>query len=58
MNDGVSRQIEIKNNPITEDYIVTRHVLGLGINGKVVECTQKADNQKYALKVTKLVVYF
>ena len=28
-------------------------VLGLGINGKVVECTNKASGGKYALKVLK-----
>jgi len=52
-NDGVQRPV-IKTNPITDDYLVTRHVLGLGINGKVVECTQRTSNQKYALKVGTL----
>lgn len=51
MNDDVQKPIDIKTNLITEDYVVSRNVLGLGINGKVVECTQKATNTKYALKV-------
>ena len=28
-------------------------VLGLGINGKVVECRSKAGNDKYALKMLR-----
>lgn len=51
MNDGVYKPIEIKKNPITEDFVVSRQVLGLGINGKVVECTNKTTGFKYALKV-------
>lgn len=51
MNDGIHKPNEIKKNPITEDYVVSRQVLGLGINGKVVECTNKSSGLKYALKV-------
>ncbi|XP_022915000.1 MAP kinase-activated protein kinase 2 [Onthophagus taurus] len=40
-----------KITPITEDYQITNTVLGLGINGKVVECFSKATNEKFALKV-------
>jgi len=52
----------IKSTPITEDYTIGSNVLGLGINGKVVECIRKVkpnDNQtadkpkKCALKVLK-----
>lgn len=28
----------VKSQPITEDYKISTNVLGLGINGKVVEC--------------------
>ena len=52
MNDGVLGPVGIKSNPITEDYVVSRQVLGLGINGKVVECTNKTSGLKYALKVS------
>ena len=41
-----------KSNPITEDYKISSNVLGLGINGKVVECFTEAGD-KYALKVLK-----
>jgi mitogen-activated protein kinase-activated protein kinase 2 len=44
--------LQVKNNPITDDYRLSTTVLGLGINGKVVEC-YGADNQKCALKVLK-----
>uniref|UniRef100_A0A182Y9F4 non-specific serine/threonine protein kinase n=1 Tax=Anopheles stephensi TaxID=30069 RepID=A0A182Y9F4_ANOST len=39
-----------KLTPITEDYDISNTVLGLGINGKVVQCTSKATGQKHALK--------
>lgn len=40
-----------KNTPITDDYEISNNVLGLGINGKVVECIRKSNSTKYALKV-------
>jgi len=40
-----------KAHPITTDYRISDKVLGLGINGKVVECHHKTNGQKYALKV-------
>ena len=40
-----------KITPITNDYEISNTVLGLGINGKVVECINKKTRQKYALKV-------
>lgn len=43
-----------KLTPITQDYEITHTVLGLGINGKVVECFSKATKEKYALKVFTL----
>ena len=42
----------VKTNPITEDYKISSNVLGLGINGKVVECFD-SGNDKFALKVLK-----
>lgn len=45
--------VQIKTTPLTEDYSISNNVLGLGINGKVVECTHKASNEKFALKVLK-----
>lgn len=40
-----------RSHNITDDYEISNTVLGLGINGKVVECTNKKSLQKYALKV-------
>ncbi|XP_027000156.2 MAP kinase-activated protein kinase 2 [Tachysurus fulvidraco] len=43
--------LQIKKNAITDDYKVTNQVLGLGINGKVLEIVQKKNGEKYALKM-------
>ena len=40
-----------KTNLIYDDYIISRQVLGSGINGKVLCCTNKQNKKKYALKV-------
>ncbi|XP_015594538.2 MAP kinase-activated protein kinase 2 isoform X1 [Cephus cinctus] len=40
-----------KVTPITDDYEISNHVLGLGINGKVVQCYDRNTREKYALKV-------
>ncbi|XP_033116390.1 MAP kinase-activated protein kinase 2-like isoform X2 [Anneissia japonica] len=42
-----------KKIPITNDYVLTKKVLGLGINGKVLECHNKLTGEKYALKVLR-----
>jgi hypothetical protein len=42
------------HTPITQDFKISDTVLGLGINGKVVECQKKATGQKFALKVGTL----
>lgn len=39
--------------PITNEFKISDTVLGLGINGKVVECVKKSTGQKFALKVLK-----
>ncbi|KRX22582.1 DNA ligase 4 [Trichinella nelsoni] len=36
---------------ITEDYRVSKTVLGVGLNGKVVECFKRKTGEKFALKV-------
>uniref|UniRef100_A0A8C5E288 non-specific serine/threonine protein kinase n=1 Tax=Gouania willdenowi TaxID=441366 RepID=A0A8C5E288_GOUWI len=43
--------LQIKKNALTDDYKVTNQVLGLGINGKVLEIFQKKTGDKYALKM-------
>lgn len=43
-----------KQIPVIQEYQITDTVLGLGINGKVVECFNKQTGMKYALKVKLL----
>lgn len=40
-----------RTHPITDDYEISNTVLGLGINGKVVQCYEKRTRKLYALKV-------
>ncbi|KAE8611920.1 hypothetical protein XENTR_v10012637 [Xenopus tropicalis] len=44
-------KLEIKRHAITDDYKVSKQVLGLGINGKVLECYRRDTGQKCALKI-------
>jgi mitogen-activated protein kinase-activated protein kinase 2 len=53
MGESQSKSMQPKKNPITDDYSLSSSVLGLGINGKVIECTSKADGKKYALKALR-----
>jgi len=39
--------------PVTQDYRISRQVLGVGINGKVVECQNRKTGEKFALKVLR-----
>lgn len=43
-----------KTTSIIDDYEISNHVLGLGINGKVVQCYDRKTREKYALKVNNL----
>lgn len=47
-----------KTTSIIDDYEISNHVLGLGINGKVVQCYDRRNRDKYALKVKVLNIYF
>lgn len=49
------QQRQPKTTPLVDDYEISNTVLGLGINGKVVQCTSRKSNQKYALKVCKFL---
>ncbi|GAB0092119.1 MAP kinase-activated protein kinase 2 [Sergentomyia squamirostris] len=40
-----------KTTPITDDYEISSRILGLGLNGKVVQCINKRTGEKFALKV-------
>ena len=48
---GVVQTFKAKKNAITDDYDISKKVLGLGINGKVLECSHKQTKEKVALKV-------
>ncbi|CAG7827633.1 unnamed protein product [Allacma fusca] len=53
---GIWREIPpliIKITTIYNDYNISGVTLGLGINGKVVECSNKKTGAKYALKVLR-----
>lgn len=43
--------LQIKKNAIIDDYKVTSQVLGLGINGKVLQIFSKRTQEKFALKM-------
>ncbi|XP_011255494.1 MAP kinase-activated protein kinase 2 isoform X1 [Camponotus floridanus] len=51
MEHPLNSRLSPKVTPITDDYEISNHVLGLGINGKVVQCYDRNTRQKYALKV-------
>ncbi|XP_033483993.1 MAP kinase-activated protein kinase 2-like isoform X2 [Epinephelus lanceolatus] len=46
-----NKSLQIKRNVITDDYSVTSQVLGMGINGRVLEVFHKESGEKYALKM-------
>ena len=46
-----NRPLNMVTHPINDDYEITDKTLGLGINGKVVECYHKRTKEKFALKV-------
>lgn len=46
-------KLDIKRNAVTDDYKISSQVLGLGINGKVLQCFNKKTGEKCALKVLK-----
>lgn len=52
MEHPLNSRLSPKVTPITDDYEISNHVLGLGINGKVVQCYDRDTRQKYALKVS------
>lgn len=49
----VKSSLQIKKNAIVDDYKVTTQVLGLGINGKVLQIFHKRTQEKFALKVSE-----
>lgn len=49
---AASRPLMPKKHPITNDYTISARSLGVGVNGKVLECVNKKTGEKRALKVT------
>lgn len=47
----VPPKLEPKKTLITKRYEITQKSLGVGINGKVLECIDKQTGEKAALKV-------
>lgn len=43
--------LQPKTSLITDDYDLSQKVLGVGINGKVLECFEKKTGKRFALKV-------
>ena len=52
-SNNIIPPLVIKTTTIFDDYNISGVTLGLGINGKVVECTSKKSGAKFALKVLK-----
>ena len=50
---GNRSALQPKTALISNDYQISNTVLGLGINGKVVECFHKKTGEKFALKVSR-----
>ncbi|KAL5237636.1 hypothetical protein ACI65C_005046 [Semiaphis heraclei] len=50
-NDFYFLNNKTKTTPIEKDYRISNNVLGLGINGKVVQCFSVKTGEKFALKV-------
>ena len=47
-----SKALIPKKHPITNDYTILTKCLGVGVNGKVLECIHKATGDRRALKVS------
>ena len=56
MSAQPQRTLQVKKHSLDDDYQVhANNILGLGINGKVLACTQKKTGRKCALKVQQFV---
>ena len=47
-----SKPLVPKKHPITNDYTILTKSLGVGVNGKVLQCIHKATGATRALKVS------
>lgn len=49
---SLAEQLNPLTRSIHEDFKISKYVLGMGINGKVVECIEKKSGRRCALKVS------
>lgn len=49
---ALAGRLEPKKYAVTDDYQLSKQVLGLGVNGKVLECFHLRTRQKCAMKVS------
>lgn len=49
---GLPPPLQPKKSLITKNYDITSKSLGVGINGRVLECIDNTTGEKFALKVT------
>ena len=52
LNMHSGKMLVPKKHPITNDYTILTKTLGVGVNGKVLECIHKATGDRRALKVS------
>ena len=53
LNMPLGKMLIPKKHPITNDYTILTKTLGVGVNGKVLECIHKATGDRRALKVSQ-----
>ena len=52
-----SKPLVPKKHAITADYTILAKTLGVGVNGKVLECIHKSSGEARALKVRVGVIF-
>ena len=55
LNLPTAKPLVPKKHPITNDYTILTRCLGVGVNGKVLECIHKATGDRRALKVSDCI---
>jgi len=53
LNLPTAKPLVPKKHPITNDYTILTRCLGVGVNGKVLECIHKATGDRRALKILR-----
>ena len=58
LNLPTAKPLVPKKHPITTDYTILTRCLGVGVNGKVLECIHKATGDRRALKVSGFIAVY